>query len=186
MTPGSVVRPAPGTGEPLWIERGRCMTRRKYGAALLALVCIIILSCAKTSPRNAAQDRKEVARVVGNSITWALEKNSDLLFNSVAQDSSFFIFHPDSASTIVGFDAFKEMVNEVFMQDAFKATGSSMRDMRINISKSGDVAWYSAILDDFGEYNGKPYAWRNTRWTGVLEKRDGMWVIVQMHFSFAQ
>jgi ketosteroid isomerase-like protein len=58
--------------------------------------------------------------------------------------------------------------------------------MRINISNSGDVAWYSAILDDFGEWNGKPTAWRNTRWTGVLEKRDERWVIVQMHFSFAQ
>lgn len=162
------------------------MMTRKYDVALLALAFILIISCAKTSPRDAAQDRKEIARVVGNSITWALDKNSDLLFSSVAQDSAFFIFHPDSASTIVGFDAFKKMVNDFFMQDGFKATGSSIRDMRINISNSGDVAWYSAILDDFGEWNGKPTAWRNTRWTGVLEKRDGRWVIVQMHFSFAQ
>jgi ketosteroid isomerase-like protein len=109
-----------------------------------------------------------------------------LLFNSVAQDSSFFIFHPDSGSTIVGFDAFRKMVDDVFMQDAFKATGSSIRDMRIDISKSGDVAWYSAILDDFGEWNGAPMAWRNARWTGVLERREGKWVIVQMHFSFAK
>ena len=162
------------------------MMTRKYDVALLALAFILIISCAKTSPRDAAQDRKEIARVVGNSITWALDKNSDLLFGSVAQDSAFFIFHPDSASTIVGFDAFKKMVNDFFMQDGFKATGSSIRDMRINISNSGSVAWYSATLDDFGEWNGKPTAWRNTRWTGVLEKRDGKWVIVQMHFSFAQ
>ena len=26
---------------------------------------------------------------------------------------------------------------------------------------------------------------QDTRRTGVLEKRDGSWVIVQMHFSFA-
>jgi hypothetical protein len=162
------------------------MMTRKHSAALLALVCILILSCSKGPQRNPAQDRKEIARVVGNSITWALDKNSDLLFSSVAQDSSFFIFHPDSASTIVGFDAFKKMVNDFFMQDGFKATGSAIRDMRIDISRSGSVAWYSAILDDFGEWNGKPTAWRNTRWTGVLEKRDGKWVIVQMHFSFAQ
>jgi ketosteroid isomerase-like protein len=136
-------------------------------------------------PPSPAQDKKEIQTVIGNSITWAMNKNVDLLFGSVAQDSAFFIFHPDSASTIVGFDQFKKMVNDVFMQDAFKATGSSIRDLRINLSRDGDVAWYSAMLDDFGEYNGKPYAWRNTRWTGVLEKRDGTWVIVQMHFSFA-
>jgi len=160
------------------------MMRRRMIAALA--IAAAIVSCAKESPRSPAAEREEIARVIGNSITWALDKNSDLLFNSVAQDSSFFIFHPDSASTIVGFDAFKKMVNDFFMQDGFKATGSSIRDMRINISNSGDVAWYSAILDDFGEWNGKPTAWRNTRWTGVLEKRDGRWVIVQMHFSFAQ
>jgi hypothetical protein len=47
------------------------------------------------------------------------------------------------------------------------------------------VAWYSCILDDYGEWQEKPYAWMNTRWTGVLEKRDGKWLIMQMHFSFA-
>lgn len=163
------------------------MTGKRMIAALAALaIAVAIVSCAREAPRNPAAEREEIARVIGNSITWALDKNSDLLFNSVAQDSAFFIFHPDSASTIVGFDAFKKMVNDFFMQDGFKATGSSIRDMRINISNSGDVAWYSAILDDFGEWNGKPTAWRNTRWTGVLEKRDGRWVIAQMHFSFAQ
>jgi ketosteroid isomerase-like protein len=156
-------------------------------AALAALaIAVTIVSCAKEAPRNPAAEREEIARVIGNSITWALDKNSDLLFNSVAQDSAFFIFHPDSASTIVGFDAFKKMVNDFFMQDGFKATGSAIRDMRIDVSRSGDVAWWSAILDDFGEVDGRPYAWRNTRWTGVLEKREGKWVIVQMHFSFAQ
>ena len=27
--------------------------------------------------------------------------------------------------------------------------------------------------------------WKNTRWTGVLEKREGRWVMAQQHFSFA-
>jgi ketosteroid isomerase-like protein len=161
------------------------MMTRKFGATLLALACIlVIVSC--SNQRDPARDKEEIRRVVSNSITWALDKNTDLLFSCVAQDSSLFIFHPDSASTIAGFDAFKKMVNDVFMQEGFKATGSSIRDMRIDLSKSGDVAWYSAILDDFGELNGQPYAWRNTRWTGVLEKRGGKWVIEQMHFSFAR
>ncbi|MEW5983137.1 MAG: nuclear transport factor 2 family protein [Acidobacteriota bacterium] len=34
-------------------------------------------------------------------------------------------------------------------------------------------------------YKGQPASWEDTRWTGVLEKRDGRWVIVQQHFSFA-
>ena len=36
-----------------------------------------------------------------------------------------------------------------------------------------------------GEWDGKPVGWKDARWTGVLERRSGKWVIVQMHFSFA-
>lgn len=35
------------------------------------------------------------------------------------------------------------------------------------------------------EWDGKPLCLNDTRWTGVLEKRDGEWVIVQMYYSFA-
>jgi ketosteroid isomerase-like protein len=52
-------------------------------------------------------------------------------------------------------------------------------------SRSGDVAWYSAMLDDQGEWDGKPTGAKDIRWTGVLEKRHGRWVVVQMHGSVA-
>jgi len=60
-----------------------------------------------------------------------------------------------------------------------------VKDLRINLSRTGEAAWYSAILDDFNEWNGQPASWVNARWTGTLEKRNGQWVIVQMHFSSA-
>ena len=60
-----------------------------------------------------------------------------------------------------------------------------MRDFRCDFSRGGDVAWFSAILDDCYEWDGRPGCWKDTRWTGVLEKRAGQWLIVQMHFSFA-
>jgi hypothetical protein len=77
------------------------------------------------------------------------------------------------------------MAERIFMNEAFKATGFDVRDLRITFSESATVAWFSALLDDHGEWDGQPSSWINTRWTGVLEKRDGHWVIVQMHFSFA-
>lgn len=41
------------------------------------------------------------------------------------------------------------------------------------------------IHDDLCEWDGKPGGWKDTRWTGVLEKRGGKWLIMQMHFSSA-
>jgi ketosteroid isomerase-like protein len=135
---------------------------------------------------DVAAERDKIAQAIHDTIEWPYpEKNKERLFSAIAQDPSFFIFHPDSKSTIIGFDAFRNLVEKVFMNPAFKATGSDIRDLRIDLSRSGEVAWFSAILDDYGESNGKPYAWMNTRWTGVLEKRQGKWLMAQMHFSFA-
>jgi hypothetical protein len=131
-------------------------------------------------------EREEVIKIIHDAIGWALTKDVDRLFSIVAQDDDFFIFHPDSKSTIVGFEAFKKLGERVWLKDAFQATDFAVRELRLNFSTDGLVAWYSAFLDDHAEWNSQPVGWDNARWTGVLEKRDGKWVIVQMHFSFAK
>jgi hypothetical protein len=136
-----------------------------------------------TPPDLPAADRAEIARVIDASIGWAMTKDRALLENVIAHDPELFIFHPGSDDTVVGWDAFVPLF-KFWMNPAFKATGYEVRDLRINRSRSGEVAWWSAILDDCGEWQGKPSCWNDTRWTGVLVKRDGRWQIIQMHFSF--
>lgn len=131
-------------------------------------------------------DRMEVDKCIDDAIGWAVNKDIDRLFSIMAQDEDFFIFHPDSKSTIKGFSAFKSLGERSWMNDSFRATDHVIRDLRVNFSKSRDVAWYSCMLDDHAEWNGQPCGWDNCRWTGTMEKRDGRWVIVQMHFSFAK
>ncbi len=102
----------------------------------------------------------------------------------MAQDERLFLFQPDSTGTVVGWNEFVKGF-DFWMDPRFKATLLDVRDLRIDLSRSGDVAWWSCILDDLGEWEGKPIGWKDTRWTGVVEKREGRWIIVQMHFSFA-
>lgn len=130
------------------------------------------------------QEREVVEQTIRDSIGWALTKDRPLLERIIAHDLGLFIFNPDSKSTVVGWEAFARNF-ATWMDPRFKATLLDVRDLRITFSRSGDVAWFSAILDDLGEWDGKPIGWKDTRWTGVLEKRAAQWVIVQMHFSFA-
>jgi ketosteroid isomerase-like protein len=71
------------------------------------------------------------------------------------------------------------------MSPDFKYVRHELKDLRITFSRGGDVAWFYCILDDINTYKGQPASWENARWTGVVEKRDGRWVVVQQHFSFA-
>ena len=130
-------------------------------------------------------EQEQIRAVISASIGWALTKDTDLLYRSLTQDERFFIFHPDAKSTIRGFEAFKQYVERFFLDEAFKAIGFEIKELDIHISESGNVAWFSCLLDDHGEWNGKPASWIDVRWTGVLEKQKNHWRIVQMHFSKA-
>ena len=86
---------------------------------------------------------------------------------------------------MIGGKAFRESTDQ--WRDARNVYLShQVKDLRINLSASGTVAWWSAMLDDCGSYGGQEFCWKDCRWTGVAEKRDGKWVIVQGHFSFAR
>jgi len=92
--------------------------------------------------------------------------------------------HPGNR-VVRGISEFRKSEN-FWMNPDFKAIRYEVRDLNIQVSRSGTVAWWYCILDDINEWKGQPANWENTRWTGVTEKRDGNWVIVQQHFSFAR
>jgi ketosteroid isomerase-like protein len=140
-----------------------------------------------TQKRLALDKSDEIAlieKAIHGSIGWAKNKDFKLLYSIIANDSNYLEVDPNP-DIIRGFDEFKK--NEVFWGNPdFRAIRYEIRDLKISVSECGTVAWYYCVLDDINEWKGKPAEWRDTRWTGVLEKREGRWVIVQMHFSFAK
>jgi len=157
------------------------MRRLVPGLVLVTLVAGSLVAGA-TEPTTGG-DTAAIEKAIHGSIGWALTKDRALLESVLSHDPSFFIFHPDSKTTVIGWEPMAKLF-AFWMDPRFKATRYEIRDLRINLSRSGDVSWFSAVLDDCGEWDGKPSCWKDTRWTGVLEKRGGAWVIVQMHFSF--
>jgi ketosteroid isomerase-like protein len=102
----------------------------------------------------------------------------------LAHDEDLFYFWTNSTFTVSGWKQHSKYF-DTWMDPRFKAIRTEVRDLQIHLSRSGDVAWYSATLDDVVEFDGKRGGAEDIRWTGVLEKREGKWVIVQMHASLA-
>ena len=129
-------------------------------------------------------EKTKVEKTIRDCIEWPFpEKNVERLYSSLAKDSSFFIFHPDAASTMIGYNAFDKMIKNVFLDKRLHPISTTIKDLRINLSNGGEVAWFSCLLDDIGEFGERRWEWTNCRWTGVLEKTDGKWLLYQMHFS---
>jgi ketosteroid isomerase-like protein len=128
-----------------------------------------------------------VEKTIKTNIGWAVDnKNKEALLSTVVDNEELFFFQPDSKSTIKGINGMLNLVDNFFMLDDFKAIKTEIKDLRIHISPSLRTAWYSCILNDYNEFKGKSANWENVRWTGVMEKIEGHWKIMQMHFSKAE
>ena len=160
-------------------------TKSVFMYCKVILLFILMMSCnnKKDEKHNQSGDIALIKQTINNSIAWAKNKDLNLLYSVIANDTAFLEIHPDN-SIVRGISEFKE-AEKFWMNSNFKAIRYEIRDLNIQISQSGTVAWWFCILDDINEWKGQPANWENTRWTGVSEKRDGKWVIVQQHFSFA-
>jgi ankyrin repeat protein len=129
------------------------------------------------------EELRSIEQAIRACIGWAKNKDFGLLYGVIASDEDFLEVHPDGG-VVKGIQEFKK-AEAIWGSPDFKAVRYEIRDLKIKLSKSGDVAWFFCILDDINEWKGRPANWENTRWTGVLEKRAGRWTMVQQHFSFA-
>ena len=136
---------------------------------------------------NPHEEIRKIEKTVRDHIGWAVNnKNKAQAFSTIAENDELFFFQPDSKGTIDGIKACRELMDNFFMQDDFKAIRTEINSLRIHVSPSLKTAWFACILNDYNEYQGKPANWENVRWTGVLEKIDNQWKIFQMHFSKAE
>jgi len=161
---------------------------KKVSIAIVIVSFLIITNCCTNQTKRIEIEKSNdialIEKAIHGSIGWAKNKDFILLYSIIANDSNYLEVDPNPG-IIRGFDEFKK--NEVLWENPnFKAIRYEIRDLKISVSGCGTVAWYYCVLDDINEWKGNPAEWRNTRWTGVLEKREGRWIIVQMHFSFAK
>jgi len=154
-----------------------------------SVVCLatgLMLGLATVSPAavDVEGEKAAVAKAVDASIGWFATKDFELLFRTMADDPDYFSFTPDSKGGVHGVEALR--AKSVMWRDpGARYVSHEIRNLRVHLHPTGEVAWFSAILDDCGEYGGQLGCWKDTRWTGVLEKREGRWVMMQQHFSFA-
>lgn len=70
--------------------------------------------------------------------------------------------------------------------DGLEYYKANIRDLTINFSESRDTAWYFHLLDAEIKSRGNIIRWKGARFTGVLEKQNGRWVMAQTHVSIPE
>ena len=125
----------------------------------------------KVYSRN-TNDEHEITEILHDSFGWALTKDRALFESIFAKDDGFFTYYPDSESTVIGWNQFETFLDR-WMDPRNRAIGFDIRNLRIVVSKTGEVAWFSATVDDEGEFNGEPWGAKTFDGRGFLRNAVG-------------
>lgn len=146
----------------------------------IPILFLLVFSCS-TDKIDLESERQQVIKVLDNFILAHETKNLDLL-------SSCFLDKPDIL--ILGTDKDELWVDTKSMADAqkrayetFDKIKLSVRDKVLKMGKVGKTAWFYMKVNWYVESKGEKYKFDDVRTTGVLEKTEGKWRIVQIHTS---
>lgn len=156
---------------------------------ILILFSSIIVSC--NSPVEEKKESGPCLDLEGEmaKVALVLEKyrlanetqKIELLREVWAPVDDIVVFGTNSDEKLLGWEAIKDVIEVQFT--TFKDTYISVRDQVIKVNETGNTAWFSEVLSYNYIYEGKAVKYEGLRFTGVLEKIDGDWLIVQSHIS---
>lgn len=108
-------------------------------------------------------------------------QNLSLMRELIPRSESMVHIGTDEGEIWKGWQMLNEATDKQF--DGLEYYKADIRDLTIHVSKSEDVAWYFHLLDAEIKSNGNITCWKGARFTGVLEKENGHWVMAQTHVS---
>lgn len=125
---------------------------------------------------------KEEAKSTIHAFFKAMD-NQDLeaMQNLIPKSDSTIHVGTDKGEIWKGWHVLNEATKEQF--EGLESYKADIYDLTMNLSESGKVAWYFHKLDAEIKSSGHIYTWKGARFTGVLQKINGQWVMAQTHVS---
>lgn len=148
---------------------------------VLAMMAALLLMGGCTQNVDMEAEKAKINTVLDQVIKALETKDMDLFSSLYAHDADMVSFGTDASERVVGWEALKALMKKQFA--ATDESKLSARDRTIKVNSSGKVAWFSEIIDWDIVSQGHEVKLEGLRGTGVLEKRNGKWVVVQVHYS---
>ena len=151
-------------------------------STLLSLLVALAALSAHAGHHESEKHVKSNLKNAVNQLMGAFEKESVAMFDdAMAKDSDMVTFGTDASERWVGFDQVRDSYAK--QVSAFEVERIDTKNQVIKASTSGEVAWFSQVVDWHISSGGNSQTISGIRVTGVLEKRGTEWKIVQFHTS---
>lgn len=152
----------------------------------LILLGLLLVGCQQATNNkqeviDLEKEKEKIALVLEKYVIANEKQDIDLVHEIWAAEPDIVVIGTNSDEKIIGWDAIKNVLQRQF--DSFEDTYISVHDQVVEINDSGNTAWFSEILNYNYIYQGDAVQYEGLRFTGVLEKSNGDWFIVQSHMS---
>jgi len=152
-------------------------------AFLVLLSALFIASCAdnKSKKFDLIEETEAIENVLDKYIVANETQNFELIQEIWAPNTDIILYGTDSDERLMGWVNIKNAIQDQFHH--ITDTYISATDQFIKVNETGNTAWFAETLNYNFVYNDKAKSYEGLRFTGVLEKIDGQWKLVQAHLS---
>lgn len=148
---------------------------------LLSLTLVCFLSCSEETRLNLEAERAQVMKVLDNFNKAHESRDLELLMTCFSDKPDIVILGTDENELWV--DKFSMGESQKRAYNTFSKIKLSVRDKMLKMCRTGGQAWFYMKVNWYVESEGKQFTFSGIRTTGVLEKENDKWQIVQLHTS---
>lgn len=148
---------------------------------ILPITLFGLLSCSSEPEIDLVAERDNALQVLENFNKAHEERNLDLLLSCFSDKPDIIILGTDENELWVDKVSFGQAQKRAY--ETFANVKLSERDKVLHLCKTGGQAWFYMRVNWYVESAGKQYTFDGIRTTGVLEKDNDKWQIVQLHTS---
>ncbi|MCF8347453.1 MAG: nuclear transport factor 2 family protein [Bacteroidales bacterium] len=145
-------------------------------------LALVFSSCQDCEQQTSLKDDQlAIENLLEQYIIANERQDFDLIQDIWAPDSDIILYGTDSEDQLMGWINIKKAVKNQFSQ--ISETYISVSDQFIKINCSGNTGWFAERLNYNFIYKGEAHTYSGLRFTGVVEKIEGKWMLVQAHLS---
>lgn len=155
---------------------------KKIAVTFISLLLIVSACNTPVAPKANRQDsKKAVANVLEKYVIANENQDFSMIEQIWAPDSDIVLFGTNSDEKLMGWNNIKKAIKQQFA--SISETYISPTHQFIRVGPNQNVAWFAEILNYNFVYQGKARSFEGVRFTGVMERKNDKWKIVQAHLS---
>lgn len=150
---------------------------------LMVLVSFLCISSCSNCNKdfNLMDETVAIENVLEKYIIANENQDFELTEEIWAPNPDIILYGTDSDERLMGWTNIRSAIKDQFSQ--ITDTYISAADQFIKLNCTGNTAWFAETLNYNFVYKGEARSYEGLRFTGVMEKMDGEWKIVQAHLS---